>query len=93
MPLFASIPNTDGQNSFMTMVGFQQRFCKYIGDYVNGDIVNVDGMLPNGSTIRQYLMEICLDEDRRKRLFLGINKAWNGRGYIFSNQNIGIWQV
>jgi hypothetical protein len=84
MPLFASIPNTAGQDSFTTMVGFQRRYCRYIGEYINGDILNVEGSLPNGTTIRQYLMNIRVDEDRRKRLFLGINKTWNNRGYVYS---------
>jgi hypothetical protein len=84
MPMFASIPNTEGQNSFMTMMGFQRRYCQYIGEYLNGDIFNVEGSLPNGITIRQYLMNIRVDEDRRKHLFLGINKTWNNRGYVFS---------
>jgi hypothetical protein len=84
MPMFSSIPNTAGQDSFTTMMGFQKRFCRYIGEYLNGDIINVEGALPNGITIRQYLMNIRVDEDRRKRLFLGINKTWNNRGYVFS---------
>jgi hypothetical protein len=84
MPLYASIPNTAGQDSFMTMMGFQSRFCRYIGEYINGDIMNVEGTLPNGTTIRQYLINIRVDEDRRKRLFLGINKTWNNRGYVYS---------
>jgi hypothetical protein len=29
-------------------------------------------------------MNIRVDEDGRKRLFLGINKTWNNRGYVFS---------
>jgi hypothetical protein len=84
MPLYSSIPNTEGQNSFMTMLGFQRRYCRYMGEYLSGDIVNVEGLLPNGITIRQYLMNIRVDEDRRKRLFLGINKTWNNRGYVYS---------
>jgi hypothetical protein len=84
MPMFASIPNTEGQNSFTTMMGFQKRYCRYIGEYLNGDIMNVEGTLPNGITIWQYLMNIRVDKDRRKRLFLGINKTWNNRGYVFS---------
>jgi hypothetical protein len=58
MPLYSSIPNTEGQNSFMTMLGFQRRYCQYMGEYLSGDIVNVEGLLPNGITIRQYLMNI-----------------------------------
>jgi hypothetical protein len=84
MPLFANIPNTEGQNNLMTMIGFQRRYCRYLGEYLNGDIMNVDGRLPNGITIRQYLMNIRVDEDRRKRLFQGINKTWNNRGYVYS---------
>jgi hypothetical protein len=84
MPMFDGIPNTAGQDSFNTMMGFQKRYCRYIGEYLNGDIMNVEGLLPNGITIRQYLMNIRVDEDRRKRLFLGINKTWNNRGYVFS---------
>jgi hypothetical protein len=84
MPMFSNIPNTDGQNNFMTMMGFQRRYCRYIGEYLNGDIINMEGSLPNGITIRQYLMNIRVDADRRKRLFLGINKTWNNRGYVFS---------
>jgi hypothetical protein len=55
-----------------------------IGEYLNSDIVNVEGRLPNGTTICQYLMNIRVDEDRRKRLFQGINKTWNNRGYVYS---------
>jgi hypothetical protein len=44
----------------------------------------VEGRLPNGITIRQYLMNIRVDEDRRKRLFQGINKTWNNCGYVYS---------
>jgi hypothetical protein len=29
-------------------------------------------------------MNIRVDEDRRKRLFQGINKTWNNRGYVYS---------
>jgi hypothetical protein len=84
MPLYANILNTKGQNNLMTMIGFQRRYCRYLGEYLNGDIMNVDGRLPNGITIRQYLMNIRVDEDRRKRLFQGINKPWNNRGYVYS---------
>jgi hypothetical protein len=70
MPMYANIPNTEGQNTLTTMVGFQQRYCKYIGKYLSGDIINIDRMLPNGQTIRQYLMSIRIDDDKRKRLFL-----------------------
>jgi hypothetical protein len=84
MPMYANIPNTDGQNSLMTMVGFQQRYCRFIGDYISGDITNLDGTLPNGVSIRQYLMDMRVDGDMRKRLFLGINKTWNNRGYVYS---------
>jgi hypothetical protein len=84
MPIFANVPNTEGQNNLMTMIGYQRRYCCYIGDYLNGDIVNVDGRLPNGTTIRQYLMNIQVDEDQRKHLFQGINKTWNNRGYVYS---------
>jgi hypothetical protein len=75
MPMYANIPNTDGQNTLTTMVGFQQRYCKHIGEYISGDITNIDGTLPNGLTIRQYLMSMHIDDDKRKRLFLGINKT------------------
>jgi hypothetical protein len=84
MPMYNNIPNTEGQNTLMTMVGFQQRYCRYIGDYISGDIINIDGTLPNGATIRQYLMSMRIEDDKRKRLFLGINKTWNNRGYVYS---------
>jgi hypothetical protein len=84
MPLFANVPNTEGQNNLMTMIGFQRRFCCFIGEYLNGDIMNVDGRLPNGITIRQYLMNIQVDEDPRKRFFQGINKTWNNCSYVYS---------
>jgi hypothetical protein len=84
MPMYANIPNTDGQNTLTTMIGFQERYCRYIGEYISGDILNVDGALPNGISIRQYLMNMRVDEDQRKRLFLGINKTWNNRGYVYS---------
>jgi hypothetical protein len=84
MPMYANIPNTEGQNTLTTMIGFQERYCRYIGEYISGDILNVDGSLPNGLSIRQYLMNMRVDEDKRKRLFLGINKTWNNRGYVYS---------
>jgi hypothetical protein len=51
MPLFANIPNTKDQDHLLTMVGFQQRFCRYTGEYVSGDVSNIDGVLPNGISI------------------------------------------
>jgi hypothetical protein len=84
MPMYDNIPNTEGQNTLTTMVGFQQRYCKYIGEYISGDIINIDGTLPNGATIRQYLMSMRIEDDKRKRVFLGINKTWNNRGYVYS---------
>jgi hypothetical protein len=35
MPLFANIPNTEGQNNLMTMIGFQRRYyqCRPFGPH------------------------------------------------------------
>jgi hypothetical protein len=61
MPMYANVPNTEGQRDLISIVGYQQRYCKYIGEYINGDIVDIDGILPNGQTIRQHFMSIQID--------------------------------
>jgi hypothetical protein len=84
MPMYANVPNTEGQQDLISIMGYQQRYCKYIGEYVNGDIVDIDGVLPNGQTLRQHFMAIRVDNNPRKPLFMAINRTYDGKAYVYT---------
>jgi hypothetical protein len=84
MPIFSRVPNTTGRSELLKVIGYQQRFCNKIGEYVTADIRDIAGLLPNGQTIRDYLMDIFIGNDQRKPLLTAINKTWNDSGYVFN---------
>jgi hypothetical protein len=84
MPIFSRVPNTTGRSELLKVIGYQQRFCDKIGEYISADIRDIDGLLPNGQTIRDYLMDIFIGNDQRKPLLTAINKTWNNSGYVFN---------
>jgi hypothetical protein len=84
MPMFARVPNIKAQGRFRVMMGYQQRFCRHVGEITNGDILDIDGSLPSGQTLREYLMEMRIDGDEKKPLFVAINPSWNDKGYIYN---------
>jgi hypothetical protein len=83
MPMFARVPNIKAQGRFRAMMGYQQRFCRHVGEVKSGDILDIDGELPSGQTIREYLMDIRIDGDIKKPLFVAINPSWKD-GYTFN---------
>jgi hypothetical protein len=84
MPIFSRVPNSTGRSELLKIIGYQQRFCDKIGEYISADIRDIAGLLPNGQTIRDYLMDIFIDNDQRKPLLSAINKTWNNSGYVFN---------
>jgi hypothetical protein len=84
MPIFSRVPNTTGRTELLKVIGYQQQFCERIGEYILGDIRDIAGLLPNGQSIRDYLMDIYIDNDQRKPLLTAINKTWNNTGYVFN---------
>jgi hypothetical protein len=84
MPIFSHVPNSTGRSKLLKVIGYQQRFCDKIGEYISSDIRNIAGLLPNGQTIRDYLMDIFIENDQRKPLLSAMNKTWNDSGYVFN---------
>jgi hypothetical protein len=84
MPIFSRVPNTTGRTELLKVIGYQQRFCEKIGEYVSANIRDINGLLPNGQSIRDYLMGIFIGNDQRKPLLAAINKTWNDSGYVFN---------
>jgi hypothetical protein len=59
--------------SLSTLIGLQQSFQEKIGTYTNGEVRNVDSVLPDGRTIREYLMSLKVNEEEDKYMFVAIN--------------------
>jgi hypothetical protein len=74
MPMFSRVPNSTGRSELLKVIGYQQRFCDKIGEYAMADICDLAGLLPNGQSIRDYLMDMYIDNDQRKPLLTAINK-------------------
>jgi hypothetical protein len=72
MPIFSRVPNSTGRSELLKVIGYQQRFCNKIGEYISADIRDIAGLLPNGQTIRDYFMDIFIDNDQRKPLLSAI---------------------
>jgi hypothetical protein len=84
MPIFSRVPNSTGRTELLKVIGYQQRFCDKIGEYISADIRDIAGLLPNGQSIRDYIMDIFVDNDQRKPLLTAVNKTWNNSGYVFN---------
>jgi hypothetical protein len=87
MPMFNRLPNLKSKGNFRVMMNYQRLFCKGIGEVTNGDIVDIDGLLPGGQSIRDYLMAMRIDNDPEKPMFAAINPSYKeGFSYNFMPQ-------
>jgi hypothetical protein len=83
VPDFGRVSDSKDQVKLSTLIGLQAKFIKKIGSYSNGEICNIDATLPDGRSIRDYLMALRVNDEKDKPLFVAINPDTYRGGYLF----------
>jgi hypothetical protein len=73
VPDIARVTESKDKVKLSTLIGLQRSFQEKIGTHTNGEVRNVDAALPDGRTIREYLMALKVDEEEDKNMFVAIN--------------------
>jgi hypothetical protein len=73
VPDIARVTESKDKVKLSTLIGLQRAFQEKIGTYTNGEVRNVDATLPDGQTIREYLMALKVGDEENKNMFVAIN--------------------
>jgi hypothetical protein len=83
VPDIVRVSDNNDKIKLATLIGLQLKFIEKIGSYSNGEIRNIDAKLPNGVSIRDYLMALKVTNEKDKQLFVAINPDSYKGGYLF----------
>jgi hypothetical protein len=83
VPDIVRVSDSNDKIKLSTSIGLQSKFTKKIGSYSNGEIRNIDAKLPNGVSIRDFLMALKVNDEKQKPLFVAINPDTYKGGYLF----------
>jgi hypothetical protein len=86
VPDFQRVTYSQDKDKIHELIGMQQTFQDKIGHTASSDIWSIDAKLPDGRTLREYMMSMKVDNELSKPLFVAINPDPKGLQYLFFPQ-------
>jgi hypothetical protein len=86
VPDFQQVSYSQDKDKIRELIGMQQTFQDKIGHTASSDIWSIDAKLPDGRTLREYMMSMKVDNELSKPLFVAINPDTKGLQYLFFPQ-------
>jgi hypothetical protein len=86
VPDFQRVTYSQDKDKIRELIGMQQTFQDKIGHTASSDIWSIDAKLPDGRSLREYMMNMKVDNELSKPLFVAINPDPKGLQYLFFPQ-------